>query len=190
MSDKEYRRLTRSRVRRKGFFAATATRSSLWLGNDHLLSIDSTRFTEEYKRFYFRDIQAITIRITNRRKIWNLVLMLSLLFWLGSLVRMLSELDTGTIVFMGITFLILALPLLLNNILGPTCTAYLRSAVQIEELPSLSRVLRAHNVLDRIRPLIVAAQGQLTPEELSARMQEMNPSSEPSAAEADPLSYA
>jgi len=41
-------------------------------------------------------------------------------------------------------------------------------------LPSLNRVRRAHKQMGIIRPLIVAAQGQLTPEEVLARMQEMN----------------
>jgi hypothetical protein len=173
MAEKEYRRLTRSRLRRKGFFVSVATRSSLWLGKDHLLSIDSTYFTEEYKRFYFRDIQAITIQRTNRRATWNLVLAALLLGWLVLLgvAGLYSTLDTATLFLLGTLFLMIAVPLLVNNILGPACTFYLRTAVQTEELPSLSRVRRANRKLDRIRPLIAAAQGQLTPEEISMRLQ-------------------
>ena len=186
MADRGYRRLTRSRLRRKGFLGfftiVASTRSSLWLGKDHVLSIDSRRYTEEYKRFYFRDIQAITIRQTKRRAIWNFALMLLLLFWLGMLVSMVSgfESDSATIALLCTWFLILAVPLLANNILGPTCAVYLRTAVQIEELPSLNRVRRAHRALARIRPLISAAQGQLAPEEISVRIREMNQSSEAS----------
>ena len=62
MAEKEYQRLTRARLRRAGFFTAVATRSSLWLGKDHLLCIDSNGYGEDYKRFYFRDIQTITLR--------------------------------------------------------------------------------------------------------------------------------
>src|SRR5213593_2882508 len=91
MGDQEYRRLTRSRVRHTGFFTLASTRSSLWLGKDHLLNIDSNRYTEEYKRFYFRDIQSITIRKTKRREIWNLVLMLLLLVGGAALVQALSS---------------------------------------------------------------------------------------------------
>jgi hypothetical protein len=50
---------------------------------------------------------------------------------------------------------------------------HLRTAVQIEELPSLNRIRRTRRVLDRVRPLIVAAQGPLAPEEISGRMSEM-----------------
>ena len=35
--------------------------SSVWLGPDHLLLVESLRFREEYKRFYLRDIQAIAV---------------------------------------------------------------------------------------------------------------------------------
>src|SRR5260370_38411039 len=39
-------------------------KASLWLAGDHILSVDSHRFPEEYKRYYFKDIQAIIV--TNR----------------------------------------------------------------------------------------------------------------------------
>ena len=35
---------------------------SLWLGRDHVLSVRSMRFLEEYKRYYYRDIQALMVR--------------------------------------------------------------------------------------------------------------------------------
>jgi hypothetical protein len=35
--------------------------ASLWTGADHLLSVRSAKFQEQYRRFYFRDIQAIVI---------------------------------------------------------------------------------------------------------------------------------
>ena len=41
--------------RRRGFLFG----SSVWMGPDHLLLVKSARFREDYKRFYFRDIQAI-----------------------------------------------------------------------------------------------------------------------------------
>ena len=53
-SRQRYRKLP---GRRRGFIFS----ASLWTGADHLLSVKSTRFQEHYKRFYFRDIQAIVI---------------------------------------------------------------------------------------------------------------------------------
>src|SRR5438093_1602683 len=157
MAEREYIRLTRPRLRRKSWFmpAVVSTRSSLWLGKDHLLVIDSTRFAEEYKRFYFRDIQAFTIRKTKRRRRWNFVLALLLLFWLPAAI--IVGIDATISSLYGAWLLFLGAPLLINNILGPSCTVYIRTAVQTEELPSLNRIRRAAKALDRIRPLITAA---------------------------------
>jgi hypothetical protein len=122
-----------------------------------LLSIDSASYSEEYKRFYFRDIQAFFVCPTTRRAIWNgilgsLLIMHLLVFgWMGASVTILT-----------IIAVLLAIPLVINNVLGPACRVYLRTAVQVEELPSLGRIERAHRVLNRIRPLIASAQGPLS----------------------------
>ena len=114
---------------------------------------------------------AITIRKTKRREIWNMALMILLIVWLATLVDALLSVPVEEVAILwGTAFVFVAVPLLANNVLGPACAVYLRTAVQIEELPSLNRVRRARKVVDRIRPLIVAAQGQLTPEEISIRM--------------------
>jgi len=51
----EYRRLP---GRKAGLFR----RHTLWLGADHLLRVRSTRFREEYRRYYLCDIQALCIQ--------------------------------------------------------------------------------------------------------------------------------
>src|SRR5438477_3941842 len=65
--EKAYRRLP-------GREAGLLSYSRLWLGPDHLLLARTTFFSEEYKRFYFRDIQAFVIRKTNRHRIWGWIL--------------------------------------------------------------------------------------------------------------------
>jgi len=166
---KEYRRLTRLRWRGgkslDGFFSY----AGLWLGSDHLLSIRSNRFSEEYKRFYFRDIQTIAVVKTTRREIWNVALLILLLI-------------AGAFSFSrpagsGVFAAFFGLLILMNNLLGPSCTVYLRTAVQMEELRSLKRLRRARRMLARIRPLIAATQGELAPEEASLRIRELYESS-------------
>ena len=161
MAEPIYKRLTWSRPRRKSLFTALRSpRQSLWLAEDHLLSIDSASYSEEYKRFYFRDIQAFFVCPTTRRAIWNgifgsLLIMHLLVFgWIGASVTILT-----------IIAVILAIPLIINNLLGPACRVYLRTAVQVEELPSLGRIGRAHRVFDRIRPLIASVQSPVTVDE-------------------------
>src|SRR5215469_16684926 len=60
MPEVEYRRLTRARNRSLIAMVSTS-RTSLWLGKDHLLPIDTSGYTESYKRFHFRDIQALVL---------------------------------------------------------------------------------------------------------------------------------
>lgn len=173
MPEKEYQRLTRARSR-SAFAVAFISRSSLWLGQDHLLCVDSSGYTETYKRFYFRDIQVITLVTTRRRTVWNGTLVGPIVVCLAGLANSLfsTPRDAGTtIIAWAIVSAVFLVPLLINNLLGPTCTGYLRTAVQIEELPSLNRLRRAHKVLERLRPFITAVQGSLAPEEISARMQ-------------------
>ena len=96
----------------------------------------STGYTEEYKRFYYADIQAIVTRKTGRGAAWNFFPPCSLfLFALVAVTR------TGTAA--GVVFWILAglslLILAVNLLRGPTCICHLQTAVSREELPSLSR---------------------------------------------------
>jgi len=167
MADREYQRLTRARSR------GVVGTASLWLGQDHLLSIDSTGYSEDYKRFYYRDIQAIITRRTNRRQVWSLIMTIPLaLFTWGAIGTSLAG-EVRWAVFFWIVVGILVLTFLLNLAFGPTVRSYLKTAVQTEELPSLNRLGRAHKAMTRLRPLIIAAQGQLAPEEIPQRMQNL-----------------
>ncbi|MGA9780158.1 MAG: hypothetical protein WBS33_18005 [Verrucomicrobiia bacterium] len=177
MPEKEYQRLTRARAR-SAFAVAAMSRTSLWLGKDHLLCVDSSGYSETYKRFYFRDIQAISIQRTERRQWWTIILgFIAFIFFILTVISPPKTSPAqwsggeiaGALCLGGVTGLFLLL-LLINLSFGPTCLCHLRTAVQIEELPSLNRLRRARKARARLRPLIVAAQGELTPEEISLRM--------------------
>jgi hypothetical protein len=190
MTEEKYKRLTRERAPRQ-ISLVTLSRSSLWLGSDHLLFVECTGYTESYKRFYFRDIQAITIRQTKLWWLWIALLALPfLLFAIGLSFGVVSIATQGlksndlpVMIALGIPAAFFLLFLILNFFWGPSCRVQLRTAVQTEELGSISRVRQARRILNRIRPLIVEAQGQLTPEEVSVRMQEAaRPAAAPQAA--------
>lgn len=169
MAAKEYIKLTPPR-RTAGFTIVSVTRSNLWVGKDHLLGVDTEGYTEKYKRFYFRDVQAVTLRRTSRALVIGVVTgAMTALFAL--LVIAIDDI-AGKWVF-GILGGVCAIPFLLNFIYGPTCKCELRTAVQTENVPSMSRVRRARKVLNRIRPLIAEAQGQLAAEEIPLRFREM-----------------
>ena len=178
-TDFKYRRLTRASARSR-FALAVRSRSALWLGPDHVLSIESDNFRESYKRFYFRDIQAILVQKTNRFRTWNIILGLfiaiSLIFALAFLPASMpnfSNAASGGVVIFGVLAVFTAPILLVHLIRGPTCKSFLRTAVQIEELPSLRRIKTTRRVLGTLHPLIVAAQGgELSPDAVAAQMRE------------------
>lgn len=177
MAAREYIKLTPPR-RTPGLAIITVSRSNLWLGSDHLLCVESEGFNESYRRFYFRDIQAITLRKTPRALIIGLVTGVLTAFF-GVLAFSVND-EAGRWV-LGILATVCGIPFLLNLLSGPTCQCELRTAVQTEKVPSMSRVRRAQRVLKRIRPLIVEAQGQLPAEEIAARFRDhvATPGSEP-----------
>ena len=182
MAEKEYIRLARPR-RRSGFLTSTTTRSSVWLGKDHLLCVETTGYTETYKRFYFRDIQAITLHRTKAFLIANSILIpLMLLFVvLGIIV----DDSVGGIVLWCIAVLP-GLPLVVNLVRGPSCLCRVRTAVQEEEIPALANVRKTNAVLARIRPLIAEAQGVVAREEIPARLAELAAQNQPRLVVDDP----
>ena len=148
-----YRRLP---GRTSGFL----TYSRLWLGPDHLLFTRTAFFSEEYKRFYFRDIQAVVTRRTELREILNaLFAVIAIIFGVMSIFT-----DSGWRVFLHVMAGIFTVALLVNWLRGPTCVCHLRTAVQTEELSPLKRFRAARKVIERLKPNIEKAQGPLAPE--------------------------
>jgi len=164
MPEKEYERLTRARPRAK-FAVISSGQSSLWLGKDHLLCIDTSGYTENYKRFYYRDIQALIVRKTERYKWWGIA---TGVMAAGCLSAAALTNEVVLKYILGIVGGLFGLFFMINLGLGPTCNCQLQTAVQIEELPSLNRLRRWRKAMGRLRPLIAAAQGTLTPEQISS----------------------
>jgi len=155
--DKEYRKLPGVK---KGFLIGKYT---LWQGRDHLLHIFSRFGAEDYKRFYFNDIQAVITRKTMLGKIQNIILASFVLLFLVPAFFF----DGGWSIFYSIVGCTMFLFLLINLCKGPTCDTRLLTAVQTEKLPSLRRLKTACRVMDRLRDCIQSAQGRLQPEDLN-----------------------
>ena len=130
----------------------------LYRGADHLLQVSSVTFSERYKRFYFRDIQAFIVVRTNT---W--LVLIALLFLLALLLTGLAMGvgdSVGSIVLGSFAALLLILALIVG-LRGPSCRCLVRTAVQTERLPSLNRLRRAEKTLAELQPLITAAQGPI-----------------------------
>ena len=149
---KLYTRLTRN-------VAGLGAYSSLWLGNGHLMLVRSTGYTEDYSRVELRDIRAIFLLSSGRRKrgaaIW------AAFATLGGAVGLFTLTNGGVPFISGPLFGVAVIALVWNHLLGPTCQAYVVTGVQTARLPSLVRTKKAHRVLGRLQPLIATAQADL-----------------------------
>jgi hypothetical protein len=162
----EYRRLPGRGLRRAGIITLVRAHCRLWLAHDHLLMVESNGYAEEYRRFYFQDVQSITVRKTARGRNWNIAWAVS------ATVFALIGLPFGPVgaaIFWSLSGLCL-LCLAFNALRGPTCVCHLRTAVQQDELPSLSRLRVARKVLAQIQPALEQVQGTLTGDEVAARI--------------------
>jgi hypothetical protein len=134
---------------------------TLWLGEDHLLAVQTSGYHESYRRYYFKDIQAIVSCRTTRGRNWSIVLALLLLLTAGGALATRSADMGGVWLVPGICLLA---ALVSNLYLGPTCVAVLQMPLAGYELPSIRRLRTAQRLRDRIHPFIAATQGEMTAE--------------------------
>jgi hypothetical protein len=148
-----YRRLP---GKKKGFLIGHHT---LWQGPDHLLQIYSRFGAEDYKRYYFDDIQAIITRKTGSGRIQNIVF--AALIGLFCLFAVTS--GGGWRLFHATIAGAIVLILLINVLKGSTCETVLLTAVQTEKLYSLHRLKKTEPVMNRLRSIIERRQGRINP---------------------------
>ena len=135
--------------------------SRLWLGPDHLLLVASTGFVEEYRRFYFADMQAFYIRRTNEGRRWNIAWG----FAAGVAALIAFQLSgLGAALVWSLVLLSLT-AVAVNTLRGPTCLCHLKTPALLHRLPPLTRLASDRRLLHLIGPAIAQAQGGLRPEE-------------------------
>ncbi|HWB59984.1 MAG TPA: hypothetical protein VG733_10855 [Chthoniobacteraceae bacterium] len=160
---KEYQRLPG----RSGFLIWG---SRLYMARDHLLRISSNGWTENYRRFYFSDVQLIMVNPTNGQGFW---IALHFVFCALFALCILGTDNTSLRIMWGAIALFFAVKMLLNFIGGPMCTTQIRTRIGVERLPSLKRMRNLRKVLATLRPLIDAAQGGLAAEDVPQRVAEL-----------------
>lgn len=134
----------------------------LYLGTDHLLAVDSNYLSEDYKRFYYKDIQAVITRKTQKGMIQNICLMIIYLLFLLSAFRSGGGWGVFFFIMAGIFFIFL----LVNWFRGPTCISYVMTPVQTVRLFPLNRIKNTKRAMARVKPLIESAQGPISREAL------------------------
>lgn len=155
--------------------------SSLWLSDDHLLLVRNNGWKESYRKFYFRDTQALIIAETKQRRNQCTVLLLTTLFFLlmASLFR-----EIGWVFYLPATFIAL-IAFLINWFKGPTCTTHITTAVQTTPLPC-KRLAVAQRLREELTGSIEKVQGHFNAEhgeKLDSRLQEISTADKQQAAE-------
>ena len=145
--------------------------SRLYVGPDHLLLVGSMAWNESYRRFYFRDIQAVIIRPSVWGKIQNALW--ALMLFLAAIIAIQVS-DVGAVIAWIIASLF-ALGLIVNTLRGPTCVCHIQTAVQTTKLSPLDRVRRAQKFLTQLKPLIAAVQGTSEPTSVASTPVEPGP---------------
>jgi len=140
----------------------TAGRYFLYAGPDHFLQVRKLTYFESYRRFYFSDIQAITLSRTNSGLFMTCIhTFLACYFALLAVAGYVLP-DFEMLMYVGgIGCGLFVLILLVHVALGPTCKGHIYTAVQREPLQALTRVRRAQRALALMNEAIEQAQGPL-----------------------------
>lgn len=138
---------------RRGFIRG----SSVWLGQDHLLAVNSMRFREEYKRYYFRDIQAIVIAESPRFHISTRSALIGYV-WLVAFAAT-FQLNYGPSVMAGIGIALVLAWIYIS--VACSCTCRIHTAVSHDQLRSVYRIWTVGKFLRAIEAEISKVQGSL-----------------------------
>jgi hypothetical protein len=140
--------------RRRGFIFG----SSVWLGADHLLLVKSYRFREEYRRFYFSDIQAIVSAAAPRFHISTRSAAIGAVWLFAFLIAYLSARFTAFKTAVSVCGALLVLAWIGVSYFR-SCRCRIYTAVSSEELPSLYRDWTLRKFREKVEPRIAEAQG-------------------------------
>lgn len=137
----------------------------IWTADDHILLVESTGISERYKRFYFKDIQAIQI-IKTRAGFIRLAVAAALLLICvvsGSVVYRYIPKPAFLIPFM--VFGVFPILYIIRQVIkGPACKCRIYSSVREEVLSPVDTLKKADKFLAVILPRIEAGQGGLLPD--------------------------
>lgn len=139
--------------------------TTAYVGEDHVLIVRRSLFAERYRRFYFRDIQAVIVRESPLA--WILGALIGLI--VGVLV--LLHLDGGG---MGVLLAAggLTAMLLLHLAGGRACQCHIQTEMNRQRIPTVGRTRVAERFLAVLRQHITAAEGELSPEQVRRQVAE------------------
>jgi hypothetical protein len=133
--------------------------SQLWLAYDHLLMLQSSRFTEEYTRYQLEDIEAIVVTQLEPDMMRQLTFgLLTTSAFVSAMVIPNSNLVKT---FLAIPTGLSLLAVIVDALRGPKCRCLLRTAVSEHLLKPITRISTANRVVTELHRVITATQGSL-----------------------------
>ena len=134
-----------------------AMRVRLYGGPDHLLLVQSTGYTEEYKRVFYRDVRYVVVRETYGQTRQSF---LSAVLFLATCLLYLAPMPKVVVAILSLPFLVW---LLWNWALGPACRVYVNTDVQTLELPTPRRLSRVPRLVAFLNTKISPEQPKVEP---------------------------
>ncbi|MDX2054582.1 MAG: hypothetical protein SFV15_19430 [Polyangiaceae bacterium] len=153
--------------------ASIAGKSTLWLGEHHLMLLHDGWLRQKYRRFAYSDICGLQLQL-HRGQAWR-----GGAFSVVGLICLLVAI-VAPFEFKVVAVVLLALALFgvgAELVRGPHCRVWLSTAVGDCKLPSLCRVRTAEKALAEIIPRIEAAQGRVDPGQLEHELARLSPPS-------------
>ncbi len=137
--------------------------AELWQEGDELLYVHSSRFSERYARYRFRDIQALVLTEFPLWNGWRAA-------WLGvsaffTLLLLLAA--RGNWKFWAVLPGFAAIWAVGHLVRGPRCRLVLHTAVSTITLEAVRTMAQARAVVPELRRLVEGAQGRLAPDGLT-----------------------
>lgn len=134
----------------------------MWKAADHLLVVKEVGCAEEYKRFYFSDIQALVIARSSSYLLWALLLPVIAMFISAFMI------EANSRAFLGGLLAVILVVWVWHLAKGATCTCWLQTGINKERLHMFNRVREANRFWHRIEPLLAEAQGAFSVEAMEA----------------------
>jgi hypothetical protein len=128
-----------------------AMRHRLYQAADHLLLVQSTGFTDDYRRLFYRDIGHVVVRQTQRQMWLGIVLGVAAAVPLGIALYSWSQgfVAAGIAVALGAAVIVLFF--VMNLVRGPTCVCYITTQVQTVEVPTPQRMAKVPRLIEFLR---------------------------------------
>ncbi|HEY6390420.1 MAG TPA: hypothetical protein VIX89_04015 [Bryobacteraceae bacterium] len=139
-------------------------RHSLWMQSDHLLRVRANPFSEQYRRYYFADIQALVLtELPGTAAFYWYAAAISFAF-LGGLLVYSRHPVWGTLCGL------LALLVFYFGWRVPNCSCYLKTSVGTDKLPAIRHLRAARKAVAMVLLEIEKIQGPLSRETLDAQL--------------------